>query len=423
MGPHSILRVRGGQPISGGPSFDPADIQENFGDSPDELPFFAPNEATGPVIHAGTPRFPGGADFVLGPLSTNKKAASEVPFQVHAPETQTAWPETPILKHQTQMESRMVGQDTQFAEQSPRIAEYVPAEDRFAKQETKSFAHETPAEILVNHTRIKEDSSSYPEKPISEEFQQDETTSEDAYQDMYLSELSDIDPSEYHLLANGLTKTYTMGKVKVPVLKGASLAVREGEFLAIVGQSGSGKSTLLHLLGTLDTPDKGTIHFEGQRIDNLTSGQRDILRNRFIGMIFQFYHLLPELNTLENVLAPLMVRDSVWSYMSNRKKYIKAGEELLESVGLSHRLKHRPNELSGGEMQRAAIARALIAEPQLLLADEPTGNLDAKTAKEIIHLLRELNQKRKVTIVMVTHDLTVAEKADRMVRIVDGTVN
>ena len=229
-----------------------------------------------------------------------------------------------------------------------------------------------------------------------------------------------LDPESYQILVSGLTKTFQMGKVSVPVLKGVNLGVREGEFLSIVGQSGSGKSTLLHLLGTLDIPDSGTIHFDGQRIDNVTSGQRDILRNRFIGMIFQFYHLLPELTTLENVLSPLMIRESVWGYFANRSRYRKMGEEILEQVGLSHRLKHKPNELSGGEMQRAAIARALISEPQVLLADEPTGNLDAKNATEILGLLKTLNREKNLTIVMVTHDSSIAQSADRTVRIVDG---
>ena len=231
-----------------------------------------------------------------------------------------------------------------------------------------------------------------------------------------------FDPDDYLLCAGGVTKSYLMGKVVVPVLKGVNLGIREGEFLAIVGQSGSGKSTLLHLLGTLDAPDQGTIHFDGQRIDNIASGQRDILRNRFIGMIFQFYHLLPELSVLENVLSPLMIRDSTWNYFRNRSRYHKKGKELLEAVGLSHRLTHKPNELSGGEIQRAAIARALISEPQILLADEPTGNLDAQSAQEILHLLRELNRERKLTIVMVTHDLSIARQADRMISIYDGRV-
>jgi lipoprotein-releasing system ATP-binding protein len=219
-----------------------------------------------------------------------------------------------------------------------------------------------------------------------------------------------------------LTKSYVKGKLKIPVLRGVNLGVRPGEFLAIVGQSGSGKSTLLHLLATLDAPDAGSIHFDGQRIDNLASGQRDLLRNEFIGMIFQFYHLLPELTTLENVLSPLMIRHGVFSFMTRRRKFVARGEALLEQVGLAHRAKHKPRELSGGEMQRAAIARSLIAQPQILLADEPTGNLDSESANEILELLRTLNREQDLTIVMVTHDLSIAQQADRVIRLVDGRI-
>jgi lipoprotein-releasing system ATP-binding protein len=224
------------------------------------------------------------------------------------------------------------------------------------------------------------------------------------------------------LTAHGLHKSYRKGPVEVPVLRGVDLSIRQGEFLAIVGQSGSGKSTLLHLLGTLDAPDKGQIHFEGRRIDNLPTSGRDSLRNRRFGMIFQFYHLLPELNTLENVLAPLMIAHGAWSYFRHRRQHRAAALELLEMVGLGHRLKHRPSELSGGEMQRAAIARSLIARPSLLLADEPTGNLDQETGREILKILGDLNQRQKLTIVMVTHDRTIAALADRTVRLTAGRV-
>jgi lipoprotein-releasing system ATP-binding protein len=215
-------------------------------------------------------------------------------------------------------------------------------------------------------------------------------------------------------------KSYHKGSVEVPVLRGVSMSVRRGEFLSIVGQSGSGKSTLLHLLGTLDAPDRGEIHYAGRRIDNLPAKARDTLRNHQFGMIFQFYHLLPELTTLENVLSPLMIAHSAYSYLRHRGQHRARAVELLELVGLSHRLKHRPSELSGGEMQRAAIARALVAQPDLLLADEPTGNLDQTTGQEIIRILRTLNQQHSLTIVMVTHDLAIADQADRIVRLVNG---
>ncbi|MEX2174543.1 MAG: ABC transporter ATP-binding protein [Pirellulaceae bacterium] len=224
------------------------------------------------------------------------------------------------------------------------------------------------------------------------------------------------------LAARDLKKSYRKGRVEVPVLKGVDFSVRPGEFVAIVGQSGSGKSTLLHLLGTLDAPDAGEIRFEGNRIDNLPACGRDVLRNQHFGMIFQFYHLLPELTTLENVLAPIMIRYGVLSYCWRRREHVERAKELLEMVGLSHRLTHTPRELSGGEMQRTAIARALIAQPKLLLADEPTGNLDQKTGAEILSILKTLNRDAGLTILMVTHDQAIARQADRTVRLVEGKV-
>ncbi len=224
------------------------------------------------------------------------------------------------------------------------------------------------------------------------------------------------------LSACGLKKSYQKGPVVIPVLRGVDLSVRQGEFLSIIGRSGSGKSTLLHLLATLDAPDEGEIYFEGQRIDNLGGLERDGLRNHRLGMIFQFYHLLPELTTLENVLAPLMIRCSVWGYIRHRRALHEKAKHLLQLVGLSHRLRHRPRELSGGEMQRAAIARALIGGPQVLLADEPTGNLDQASGREVLELLRRLNAEQNLTIVMVTHDLSIAQMADRSIELVQGRI-
>lgn len=228
--------------------------------------------------------------------------------------------------------------------------------------------------------------------------------------------------SAVHLAARRLRKRYQKGRVEIPVLRGVDLEVRRGEFLSIIGQSGSGKSTLLHLLGTLDAPDEGEVLFQGRRIDNLPPRKRDLLRNKDFGMIFQFYHLLPELSALENVLAPLMIADGIWAYFRNRGKHVERATHLLDMVGLSHRLKHKPRELSGGEMQRAAIARALIAEPEVLLADEPTGNLDSGTGEEIVRILRTLNDTQNLTIVMVTHDRANAAQADRTVRLAQGQV-
>jgi lipoprotein-releasing system ATP-binding protein len=224
------------------------------------------------------------------------------------------------------------------------------------------------------------------------------------------------------LVASNLHKTYRKNANQIPVLRGLDLEVDPGEFVCVVGASGSGKSTMLHLLGTLDKPDQGKIRLEGERIDNLPSEMRDRLRNQTFGFIFQFYHLLPELNTLENVLVPHMIAHSLWTWLGQRRTLRHRGEELLERVGLTHRLRHRPRELSGGEMQRAAIARALVNRPRILLADEPTGNLDAANGKEIIRLLRDLNQTENLTIIMVTHNLDLVAGTDRVVRLVDGRV-
>src|SRR5437899_5171817 len=224
------------------------------------------------------------------------------------------------------------------------------------------------------------------------------------------------------LTATKVHKTYHKDAVKVRVLQGLDLEVYPGEFLCVVGASGSGKSTLLHLLGTLDRPDRGEIRLEGERIDNLPSERRDRLRNQTFGFIFQFYHLLPELNTLENVLVPHMIAHSLWSWFGQRRALRRRCQELLDRVGLGHRLRHRPRELSGGEMQRAAIARALVNHPRILLADEPTGNLDAANGKEVIRLLRDLNRQDGLTIIMVTHNLDLVAGTDRVVRLTEGRV-
>lgn len=230
------------------------------------------------------------------------------------------------------------------------------------------------------------------------------------------------DHGPVHLGCRGLLKSYRKGALGIPVLQGIDLEVREGEFLAIVGQSGCGKSTLLHLLGTLDQPDDGEVTFEGHRIDNLPAAARDLLRNKHFGMIFQFYHLLPELSTLENILAPALIAESTLGYWRRRTAYRKRAFELLDLVGLAHRAKHRPRELSGGEMQRAAIARALLMRPKVLMADEPTGNLDRSTGASVMQTLCELNHREKLTVVMVTHDPWIAGQADRTVQLVEGRI-
>src|SRR5262245_39412936 len=224
------------------------------------------------------------------------------------------------------------------------------------------------------------------------------------------------------LIAHGLHKTYKKHANEVRVLNGLDMELRSGEFLSIVGASGSGKSTLMHLLGTLDQPDQGAILLDGERIDCLPARERDRLRNQTFGFIFQFYHLLPELTALENTLMPAMISHSVLGWMGRKREMRKRAAELLERFGLGHRLKHKPRELSGGEMQRTAIARALICNPRILLADEPTGNLDQETGQEIVNILRDLNKRDGLTIAMVTHNMELAGGCDRIVRLIGGRV-
>lgn len=229
-------------------------------------------------------------------------------------------------------------------------------------------------------------------------------------------------PAPIVLSARGLVKSYHKDDVDVPVLRGIDLDVEQGLVTALVGRSGSGKSTLMHLLATLDQPDEGEVYFQGNRIDNAPRAVRDQFRNRDIGVIFQFYHLLPELSALENVLAPAMIDQSVWAYFKSRAENHRRAEAMLDRVGLLHRAKHRPSEMSGGETQRVAIARALMANPKLLLADEPTGNLDTETGKDILKLLNGLNQTDGLTILMITHDDEIAASADVCWRMQDGLI-
>ena len=223
------------------------------------------------------------------------------------------------------------------------------------------------------------------------------------------------------LEAQSIHKAYPMGGEPLKVLCGASLTVSRGEFVAIMGASGSGKSTLLHIVGALDLPDEGRVIFDGDDVFARSAKFRERIRCEHVGFVFQFYHLLPELDVLENVLFPRMVRKSVFGWLGERAAARQAACEVLEQVQLSHRLNHRPNELSGGERQRVAIARALVNQPQLLLADEPTGNLDARIGKEILDLLCGLHDRGQ-TIVMVTHDSRVAERANRDVLLEEGRI-
>jgi ABC-type lipoprotein export system ATPase subunit len=222
--------------------------------------------------------------------------------------------------------------------------------------------------------------------------------------------------SEQFLSARALTKTYAMGKRTLEVLRGVNLEVARGEFLALRGASGAGKSTLLHLIGGLDSPNAGEIFFNGQNLAKFSEEKLTQFRNRRVGFVFQAYHLLPELTALENVCLPARVARI--SAASAEKR----GSELLSRVGLKDRLDHKPSELSGGEQQRVAIARALINEPELLLADEPTGNLDSKTGSEIIELLKNLCAEKQMTLVIATHDAKVAAHAQRVIELADGRI-
>ncbi|NBO91118.1 MAG: ABC transporter ATP-binding protein [Planctomycetia bacterium] len=224
------------------------------------------------------------------------------------------------------------------------------------------------------------------------------------------------------LAVRGLHKAYRQHQLTVPVLHGVDLDVYNGDFLCILGASGSGKSTLLHLMGTLDQPDQGSVLLDGERIDNAPGPRRDKLRNATFGFIFQFYHLLPELTALENVLVPPMIEASILGWFWQGSAYRKRATELLERVGLGHRLHHKPRELSGGEMQRVAIARALMGQPRVLFADEPTGNLDEEKGEEIVGLLRDLNRRDALTMIMVTHNRDLVAPTDRVVRLVKGRV-
>ena len=276
---------------------------------------------------------------------------------------------------------------------------------------------------------------------------------------------TDTEPATRSLLsAVELYKTYRLGRVDVPVLKGTTLHVKQGEWIAVLGASGSGKSTLLHLFGDLDQPDSttrqsehgiplskrhrsmrrgicpkckypisvsaactecgypfGEVFFEGTPLSSMSRRQRDRYRNKSVGFVFQFYHLLPELTVLENTVLPGLVGLPRWRYYRQIGQLRARARRVLDGCGLGHRLKHRPRELSGGERQRVAIARALMNQPKVLLADEPTGNLDETTGEEILDLIAE-QHRDGLTIVMVTHDPAIARRADRLVRLHDGRI-
>lgn len=223
------------------------------------------------------------------------------------------------------------------------------------------------------------------------------------------------------LKAQNVHKSYRMGATAVKVLKGANLSVREGEFVAVIGASGSGKSTFLHILGALDRPNEGVVSFDGHDLNRMRARELNRFRNEMVGFVFQFYHLLDELNVLENIYLPAMVSRGIAGWLGTRRAAKDRARELLEQMGLQERIRHKPYQLSGGERQRVAIGRALMNKPRLLLADEPTGNLDSATGNGILGVFEQLN-KAGQTIIMVTHDERVAHRAGRVITLIDGRV-
>ncbi|GHD65737.1 lipoprotein-releasing system ATP-binding protein LolD [Luteimonas padinae] len=221
-------------------------------------------------------------------------------------------------------------------------------------------------------------------------------------------------PADEVVGAHALGKTYAEGRMHTPVFDGLDLTVAAGETVAILGASGAGKSTLLHLLGGLDTPTAGEVYVAGQRMSTLSDADRGRLRNRALGFVYQFHHLLPEFTALENVMLPVLLSGAGVPDAAARAR------ALLEGVGLGHRLEHKPGELSGGERQRAAVARALVNRPACVLGDEPTGNLDEKTAATVFELMLELNRAERTSLVLVTHDRSLARRLDRVLELHEG---
>ena len=225
------------------------------------------------------------------------------------------------------------------------------------------------------------------------------------------------------LRAQGVRRFFRMGESNLEILKDVDLSIKAGEFIAIEGRSGSGKSTLLHILGALDESNGGTIQYNGRDIATLSAAGKSHLRNTQFGFVFQFYHLLPELNVLENTLLAPMIEHSWFSFRNQKAQLRQRAIEVLTEMGVAHRLTHKPAQLSGGERQRVAIARALVNNPRILFADEPTGNLDAETGKQIMGVLEHLHKNKQQTIIMVTHDRSIARQADRVVVLADGKLH
>lgn len=226
--------------------------------------------------------------------------------------------------------------------------------------------------------------------------------------------------NESLLVAEGVCKSYVMGSQHIPVLQGLDLRLEEGEVVSVVGASGVGKSTLLHILGLLDTPDQGHVYYRGQDLFAMPAAERATRRNSSFGFIFQFYHLIPELTAVENVLLPTMIARGVRSWRGKRRELKAKAIEILSDLGLEKRLKHRPSQLSGGERQRVAISRAMVNAPDILLCDEPTGNLDPETSVGVRDALWSLKERHGQAMLLVTHDESLAERGDRVLRMEGG---
>jgi len=224
------------------------------------------------------------------------------------------------------------------------------------------------------------------------------------------------------IVGSGLKKSYWAGKRELPVVKGVDISLRKGEVLMICGPSGVGKSTLLHMLGLLDPPTSGDVVYRGENLTSSSPGRQAAVRNRSIGFVFQFYHLLPDLDVVENTVLPLMVKNSVFSWFSAKRGHREKARRILASMGLGERLTHRPSQLSGGERQRVAIARALVSEPEILFCDEPTGNLDTKTSGEILEVLWKVKEEFDQTFAIVTHNINLAKQGSRHLNMIDGKI-
>ncbi|MFA5794906.1 MAG: ABC transporter ATP-binding protein [Candidatus Brocadiia bacterium] len=224
------------------------------------------------------------------------------------------------------------------------------------------------------------------------------------------------------LRAQDVHRFFPAGEGQLEILKGISLDIKKGEVISIVGPSGAGKSTLLHIMGLLDRPTAGQVYFNGQDIYAQSSGAQARIRNASFAFVFQFYHLISELDVLENTILPFYISHSIMGFMANNSGLKERGREILDKLGLSQRIHHRPGQLSGGEQQRVAIARALVSNPEIIFCDEPTGNLDSATSAEVQDLILELNRKEGKTFIIVTHEEKIAQKAHRIIRMVDGRI-